>query len=929
LYYNLAKYPVVKFLIVLLVGFSCTTAFAQVVPTVDSVAPSSGVQGSAVTLTVNGSGFTSTSTVVFSNAEILVKSVRVLSPNSLEATVVLSASPGYYSVMVSGSASSQSFSVLPSLPSAAAELVVSDVAGSTKQSGSSDGLARDARFYAPFGAWADNGHLYLADYVNSTVRNISLTTGAVLTLAGQAGTFDAVDGPASNARFGEPVGIWANNDAVFVTDAYYDTIRRIAIPSGDVTTLAGSPTDVSGSADGAGSLARFRSPAGIWGDGTTLYVCDSLNFTIRKITIATGDVTTMAGTAQIRGDQDGTGPVAQFRAPTAIWGTTVYLYVADGNAIRRITIASGSVQTVAGNTSASGYVDGAGRDARFSFIGGIWGDGTNLFIADSGNDVIRKMDLKTGYVSTVAGLTAATGNGNGTGSMSRFDDPSGIAGDGTALYIVDSMNFSIRKGMAPASTQPDGSTLFVLAGQSGVSRVTSGSAPSVQVGHSTIHRVSGDGVPSGVAIIGLRQNNTLVSEAAFPPSPLIRAGRIAVEVSGAVNTGLAIANPNTDAVMLNFYVTDALGVDLYSGQAQIPGSGQIIAYLDQPPFSPAQGSGVNLQKARTFTFTAASPIGMAAVRGLTNERGEFLMTALPVASLDSANPMPVMLPVFADGGGWTSQVVLVNPTDAVISGRLDFFTPGNQNTNGTLATVRVDGIFGATFNYAIPARSSVRFQTSGEGANVQVGSVHLTPAVGSLSPSSYLVVSFRSQNTTVSEAGVPGLSPSSSFGLYAETAGNFDTGAVDSLQSAFAISNPSSVSKQVSVELTNLDGSSTGLATSITVPGNGQVQEFLNQIPGFSKLPNPFQGIFRINGDNISVIGLRARYNGRHDFLMTTTSPVVDSSASSNDLMFPLLVNGQGYTTQLVLFGGSSGQTSTVTVKVLNQSGQPLGLGLH
>jgi hypothetical protein len=928
LYLTTSKQPAIRLVGLLLVLYlCCTTGIAQTV-VLDSITPSTGTQGSAVNLTLTGSGFTATSTITFSNENVVVKSIKVLSSTSIEAAVILSAPAGDYSLSVRGASGSVTFSVLPSPPSLAAELDVSDFAGSAKQDGSNDGPAKDARFYAPFGGWVDSGNLYVADYVNSTIRKISLGYGAVTTLAGQAGAFGAIDGVGDGARFGEPVGIWAHNDSVFVTDAHYDTIRKISISSGTVTTLAGSASETSGSADGTGSLARFRSPAGIWGDGKNLYICDSLNFTIRKLAIATGEVTTLAGAPQSRGQADGNGSAARFYAPTEIWGNGIYLYVADGNAIRRVTIATGDVQTLAGSSDESGYTDGAANGARFSFIGGVWGDGGSLFIADSGNQVIRKMKLNTGYVTTVAGLVATPGAENGRGNMARFEAPAGIAGDGSALYIVDSLNSIIRRAVAPTSTELDGSTLFELSERSGISRVTSGNASSVQVGHGRVHRVTGTGVPSGVSILSLRQNGMLVSEAAFPTSPLSRSGRIPVEISATVNTGVAVANPNNESVVISFYVTDSLGVQLYSGQASIPGNGQLVAFLDQPPFSPPQGSGISLERARTLTFNAAAEIGIAGVRGLTNERGEFLMTALPVSTLNSMNSQPVLLPLYADGGGWKSQVVLVNPTDSPIIGKLEFFSQGSGAVAATPAPVRVGTLFNSNFNYVIPARSSVRFQTSGEGGSTQVGSVRLSPLSGSFSPTAFLVVSFRSQGITVSEAGVPGLSPNSSFRLYVERSGNFDAGATDSIQSAFAISNPAEISKQVAIELTNLDGTPTGLATTITVPGNGQVQMFLNQLPGFANLPNPFKGIFRISGDSISVIGLRARYNGRRDFLLTTTSPVVESASSPDDLIFPLVVNGQGYTTQLVLFGGSAGQ-SRVTLSVVNQSGQAQGFGFH
>src|SRR5439155_16367468 len=130
--------------------------------------------------------------------------------------------------------------------------------------------------------------------------------------------------------------------------------------------------------------------------------------------------------------------------------------------------------------------------------------------------------------------------------------------------------------------------------------------------------------PSGLAILGLRQNNVLVSEAGVPASPLIQSGRIYAEINGPVDTGLAIANPNNQPAALSFFFTDSNG-NLNYGSATIPVNGQIARFLNEPPFnSPSSLSG-------TFTFNSSVPVAVIALRGLVNERDEFLITTLPVA----------------------------------------------------------------------------------------------------------------------------------------------------------------------------------------------------------------------------------------------------------------------------------------------------------
>jgi hypothetical protein len=125
----------------------------------------------------------------------------------------------------------------------------------------------------------------------------------------------------------------------------------------------------------------------------------------------------------------------------------------------------------------------------------------------------------------------------------------------------------------------------------------------------------------------------------------------------------------------------------------------------------------------------------------------------------------------------------------------------------------------------------------------------------------------------------------------------------------------------------NLAGAPTGLTSTITVPTQGQVALFLSQIPGFQSLTLPFQGILRISASasaRISLAGLRGRYNERGDFLITTTSPVIESGAPSNaEMIFPHWAFGAGYSTQFILLGGST-QTSSGVLSFFSQTGQPL-----
>jgi hypothetical protein len=457
---------------------------------------------------------------------------------------------------------------------------------------------------------------------------------------------------------------------------------------------------------------------------------------------------------------------------------------------------------------------------------------------------------------------------------------------------------------------------YRISDRSGLSRVTTGANGSVQVGFARILPYQGT-TPSGLAIFDFTQNGVLISEAAVPASPLIQSGRTYAEIGGPVDTGIAIANPTDQDATITFYYTDASGANILSGTTTLPANNQIAAFLDQAPFI-SSGTSPNLSSVRTFSFASSIPVGVIALRGYTNERGEFLMTTLPVMSLDSiaTSSAAFEFPHYADGAGWTSTIVLINPTDSTISGTARFYSKGTASTPGAPVTLTANGSSAASFSYTIAPRSAFKLQTAGTGPGVQTGSVSITPASASVAPSGLVVFSFQNNGVRVSEAGVPALPASSAFHMYAESFGSIQTG--------IAISNPNSSNVTVTFDLTNLDGSPTGLSGTATIPATGQISLFLNQIPGFGALSTSFKGVLRISGAPVFVTGLRGRYNERGDFLITTTAPVDENATTSaSEMVFPQLADGGGFTTQIILFSGTSGQSGSGVLQFSSQSGQP------
>lgn len=211
----------------------------------------------------------------------------------------------------------------------------------------------------------------------------------------------------------------------------------------NVSTLAGSIA--AGFVNGTGSAAQFNSPMGMVTDAAgNIYVCDSFNSAIRKIT-PSGVVTTIGGTGEL-GYLDGTTAVAKFYSPSGLaLDASGNVYVADrgNNVIRKITPA-GVVSTFAG-TGNAGYADGNATAATFNTPSGLAFDASgNLFVADMGNNLIRKV-TGAGVVTTVAGSRAA-GFISGTGTTAVLYKPNSIAFDAAGnMYVTEQYNNVVRK----------------------------------------------------------------------------------------------------------------------------------------------------------------------------------------------------------------------------------------------------------------------------------------------------------------------------------------------------------------------------------------------------------------------------------------------------------------------------------------------------
>jgi sugar lactone lactonase YvrE len=297
---------------------------------------------------------------------------------------------------------------------------------------------------SPEGMVTDGTNLYVADSSDHAIYHVAIATGVVTPFAGTVGSSGSLDGTGTAAQFNGPRGIATDGTNLYVTDYSNSTIRKIVLSTAAVTTIAGS-VGSPGSADGTGSVAHFNQPYGIVSAGGNLYVAERANNTIRRIVIATGVVTTLAGTAGSSGTADGTGSAARFNQPEGVATDGTSLYVADlqNHTIRRIVIATAAVTTLAGTPGAPGSTDGVGSAAQFNQPRGVTTDGTYLDVADTTNNMIRRILISTRAVATLAGSLGG-GAADGIGSSALFSQPRGIVTDGKSLFVADSGNSTIR-----------------------------------------------------------------------------------------------------------------------------------------------------------------------------------------------------------------------------------------------------------------------------------------------------------------------------------------------------------------------------------------------------------------------------------------------------------------------------------------------------
>jgi hypothetical protein len=495
------------------------------------------------------------------------------------------------------------------------------------------------------------------------------------------------------------------------------------------------------------------------------------------------------------------------------------------------------------------------------------------------------------------------------------------------LFVGDTGNERIRKVIGGLTNV----SINLTAGGSATSS-TAGLNGTIQTGYATV-TINTGAAPYGTAVFSFKQNGVTVSEAAVPASPPTYAARVFIDYRSAVaaipgrssagtvniDTGIAVVNYGSATANLTYTLRNVAGGTLATGHGTLASGAHFATFIDQlNTVAPDFVLPANFQTATQFASLDISSdqlISVLALRMTTNQRGEALFTTTPTADLTQTPTNGVIFfPQFADGGGYTTSLVLLNTSNLTEIGTLQLL----NGTGNPLVVNQVGGTSGSVFTYYIPSGGAFRFQTDGSPAATTVGWVQLTPAFGTPTPIGAGVFGYNPGDFLVTESGIPATVSTTHARIYVDMSGGHRTG--------LAIANPTSTNANVTITAFQSDGV-TGIGTSqgpLQISAGGYSAFFADQF--IAGLPAGFTGVLDITSSTLfAALTVRSLINERSDFLLATF-PIADMSVGAPaPIVFPQIADGGGYVTQFILIG--AGGSSSVTVNFYDENGKPLPVG--
>ncbi len=482
-----------------------------------------------------------------------------------------------------------------------------------------------------------------------------------------------------------------------------------------------------------------------------------------------------------------------------------------------------------------------------------------------------------------------------------------------------------------------------------VSASSIGTSGDLVVGYTTATPNTG-AAPYATAVFSITQNGVVVSEIGVPASPPTTAARIFVDcrndvASGSgtidINTGLAIVNAGASTATVTLQLRDLQGNLLASGTFQVNAYGHLSKYVDE--FSPGFVLPQNFATAYgfgTLEISSDQPVSILALRSTLNQRSEYLFTSTPVADLTSDQASTdLYFPQIADGGGYQTNLILMNTSDASESGTIFFLDDSGSPLPVTLA----DGVTTASqFSYTVPANGVFRLVTNGAPAQVVMGWVKVEPTSG-YSPVGLAVFGYVAGGILTAETGVPSTVASNEARIYVDMTGGHDTGLGVVYPVAGASASAGAVlngvdglgmalgADEMTVTLTALGLDGQALTTvspnpaTFTIPANGHKAKYVHELFE-SGLDSGFTGILSITSASpFAALTIRSLLNSRGEYLFATFPTAHSDAAAPSPVIFPQVAAGAGYQSEFIFL--DAGAASSVTVQYWDDDGLPLTFG--
>lgn len=520
--------------------------------------------------------------------------------------ITISSSEVLSAIAVGGGYSASNAATAQYLIASSSVPLIYTIAGNESWGFAGDGgPATVASLNEPFATAVDSaGNLYIADSTNNVVRKVAANTGIISTYAGsQTWGYSGDGGPAASAQLDYPTGLAVDSAGnLYICDEGNNVVREVAAATGTITTVAGNATATALGDGGPATSAEVLQPTGVAVDAAgNLYIATAAMSRVRKVTASTGIITTVAGNGALGYAGDGglaTNATLFFPEGVAVDGAgNLYIADTDNSVVRKVTASTGMITTVAGQKrqiSTPPYLFGGdGGAATSAFLNVPYAvavdNSGNLYIADTDNFAIREVTASNGVINTIAGTPSSTcqtvsGDG-GPANNAGVCAPSGVTVDSAGnLYIAEPSANRIRKVTAPALPPTTSTAVPVFSVTAGtyagpqmvsitdatpgaeIYVTTNGSVPSpAQPGYHGAINVTGTATLNAIAVAPGYLASSVSTQAytiTAPPAAVISTvagtGVSGLSGSGGAATSQELSYPNGVAVdgAGNLYIAD-------------------------------------------------------------------------------------------------------------------------------------------------------------------------------------------------------------------------------------------------------------------------------------------------------------------------------------------------------------------------------------